>query len=358
MNFLAAQAQKFNPRTILFDKDRGAELFVRGIGGRYDRIYAGEPSGFNPLSLPDTPANRAFLRDWLGVMLKAEGPEELQTISHAVDAAYENDASLRRLRNFRELLSGTRRPEPGDLADRLSAWIHGGEHAWLFDNETDELDLERKTLGFDMTALLENPRLRTPTMMYLFHRIEERLDGEPTMILIDEGWKALDDEVFAARIRDWLKTLRKRNALVGFATQSARDALESRISTALVEQTATMVFMPNSRARPEDYCDGFGLTSHELALIRTLPAHSRCFLVRQPDASVVVRLDLSNAPEVLTILSGRESSVRRLDLLREAVGDNPADWFPALTGHAWPGERSDGTVDDDSVVLPFKQAAE
>ena len=358
MNFLAAQAQKFNPRTILFDKDRGAELFVRGIGGRYDRIYAGEPSGFNPLSLPDTPANRAFLRDWLGVMLKAEGPEELQTISHAVDAAYENDASLRRLRNFRELLSGTRRPEPGDLADRLSAWIHGGEHAWLFDNETDELDLERKTLGFDMTALLENPRLRTPTMMYLFHRIEERLDGEPTMILIDEGWKALDDEVFAARIRDWLKTLRKRNALVGFATQSARDALESRISTALVEQTATMVFMPNSRARPEDYCDGFGLPSHELALIRTLPAHSRCFLVRQPDASVVVRLDLSNAPEVLTILSGRESSVRRLDLLREAVGDNPADWFPALTGHAWPGERSDGTVDDDSVVLPFKQAAE
>ncbi|MEL7737228.1 VirB4 family type IV secretion/conjugal transfer ATPase [Citromicrobium bathyomarinum] len=358
MNFLAAQAQKFNPRTILFDKDRGAELFVRGIGGRYDRIYAGEPSGFNPLALPDRPANRAFLRDWLGVMLKAEGPEELQTISHAVDAAYENDASLRRLRNFRELLSGTRRPEPGDLADRLSAWIHGGEHAWLFDNETDELDLERKTLGFDMTALLENPRLRTPTMMYLFHRIEERLDGEPTMILIDEGWKALDDEVFAARIRDWLKTLRKRNALVGFATQSARDALESRISTALVEQTATMVFMPNSRARPEDYCDGFGLTSHELALIRTLPAHSRCFLVRQPDASVVVRLDLSNAPEVLTILSGRESSVRRLDLLREAVGDNPADWFPALTGHAWPGERSDGTVDDDSVVLPFKQAAE
>lgn len=358
MNFLAAQAQKFNPRTILFDKDRGAELFVRGIGGRYDRVYAGEPSGFNPLALPDTPANRAFLRDWLGVMLKAEGPEELQTISHAVDAAYENDASLRRLRNFRELLSGTRRPEPGDLADRLSAWIHGGEHAWLFDNETDELDLDRKTLGFDMTALLENPRLRTPTMMYLFHRIEERLDGEPTMILIDEGWKALDDEVFAARIRDWLKTLRKRNALVGFATQSARDALESRISTALVEQTATMVFMPNSRARPEDYCDGFGLTSHELALIRTLPAHSRCFLVRQPDASVVVRLDLSNAPEVLTILSGRESSVRRLDLLREAVGDNPADWFPALTGHAWPGERSDGAADDDSVVLPFKQAAE
>ena len=360
MNFLAAQAQKFSPRTILFDKDRGAELFVRGIGGRYDSIRSGEPTGFNPLALPDTPGNRAFLRDWLGVLLKADGPEEEQTIAAAVDAAYANDASLRRLRHFRELLSGTRRPQPGDLADRLGAWIgagegSGGEHAWLFDNAEDRLDLGARVLGFDMTALLENPRLRTPTMMYLFHRIEERLDGKPTIILIDEGWKALDDEVFAARIRDWLKTLRKRNALVGFATQSARDALESRISTALVEQTATMVFMPNSRARPEDYCDGFGLTEHELALIRTLPAHSRCFLVRQPDASVVVRLDLSGAPEVLTLLSGRESSVRRLDLLREALGDAPSEWFPALTGTRWPGGAND---EGEAGVEALRLAAE
>lgn len=345
MNFLAAQAQKFSPRTILFDKDRGAELFIRGIGGRYDRIRSGERTGFNPLALPDTPTNRGFLRDWLSVLLNADGPEESATIAAAVDAAYANDPSLRRLRYFKELVSGARRPQPGDLADRLSAWIEDGEHGWLFDNETDQLDLSTRVMGFDMTALLENPKLRTPVMMYLFHRIDERLDGQPTMILIDEGWKALDDEVFAARIRDWLKTLRKRNALVGFATQSARDALDSRISTALVEQTATMVFMPNARARAEDYCEGFGLTEHELALIKSLPAHSRCFLVRQPDASVVVRLDLSGAPEVLTMLSGRESSVRRLDLLREAVGDDPAQWYPALTNRRWPGEA--GAEDSD-----------
>ncbi len=345
MNFLAAQAQKFSPRTILFDKDRGAELFIRGIGGTYDRIRSGEPTGFNPLALPDTTANRGFLRDWLSVLLKAEGPEESATIAAAVDAAYSNDPSLRRLRYFKELVSGARRPQPGDLADRLSAWIEDGENGWLFDNEADKLDLSNRVMGFDMTALLENPKLRTPTMMYLFHRIDERLDGQPTMVLIDEGWKALDDEVFAARIRDWLKTLRKRNALVGFATQSARDALDSKISTALVEQTATMVFMPNARARAEDYCDGFGLTEHELALIRSLPAHSRCFLVRQPDASVVVRLDLSGAPEVLTMLSGRESSVRRLDLLREAVGDDPAQWYPALTNRPWPGSGQPEEVD-------------
>lgn len=351
MNFLAAQAQKFSPRMVLFDKDRGSEVFVRGIGGAYARIAAGQPTGFNPLALPDNPTNRAFLRDWLGVLLKAEGPEELAVIAAAVDAAYANDPALRRLSHFRELLAGARRPQPGDLADRLSPWIAGGEHGWLFDGAgieggTDRLDLSARVLGFDMTALLEQPRLRTPTMMYLFHRIEERLDGTPAMILIDEGWKALDDEVFAARIRDWLKTLRKRNALVGFATQSARDALDSRISTALVEQTATMVFMPNSRARAEDYCDGFALTEHELEVIRTLPAHSHCFLVRQADASVVVRLDLSGMPEVLAVLSGRESTVRRLDALRAQYGDAPGAWYPALTGELWPGDGPDAALWD------------
>jgi type IV secretion system protein VirB4 len=348
LNFLAAQAQKFAPRTVLFDKDRGAEVFVRGIGGRYSRIAAGHPTGFNPLALADSPVNRAFLRDWLGVLLAATGPEELAAIAAAVDAAYMGEPRLRRLTHFRELLSGSRRPRPGDLASRLDPWLAqgpngAGEYGWLFDHPPqdtggDRLDLSAATLGFDMTALLESPRLRTPVMMYLFHRIEERLDGTPTLILIDEGWKALDDEVFAARIRDWLKTLRKRNALVGFATQSARDALDSRIATALVEQTATMLFMPNPRARPEDYCDGFGLTLHELDLIRTLPVHSRCFLVRQSDASVVVRLDLSGMPEVLTVLSGRETTVRQLDRLRAELGDEPAAWYSALTGAAWPGE--------------------
>ncbi len=338
MNFLAAQAQKFSPRTVLFDKDRGAEVFVRGMGGAYSRIASGHPTGFNPLSLPDTAANRAFLRDWLGVLLAADGAEEHAAIACAVDAAYANDPSLRQLTHFRELLAGSRRPQPGDLASRLEAWTQGHEHGWLFDNEHDRLDLTARVIGFDMTALLESPRLRTPVMMYLFHRIDERLDGTPAMILIDEGWKALDDEVFAARIRDWLKTLRKRNALVGFATQSARDALDSRISTALVEQTATMVFMPNARARAEDYCDGFGLTDHELDLIRTLPAQSRCFLVRQADASAVVRLDLAGMPDVLTVLSGRESAVRRLDMLRAQYGDEPAGWYEAMTGEPWPAD--------------------
>ncbi len=287
--------------------------------------------------MPDTAINRAFLADWLKALLAAKDGEEERLIANAVDVAYDNDPKFRRLRYFRELLGGKRRPDESDLAARLSPWIHGGPNAWLFDNEHDALDLSQQVAGFDMTALLDDPALRTPAMMYLFHRVDERLDGSPAMIVIDEGWKALDDAVFAARIRDWLKTLRKRNAIVGFGTQSARDALDSRISSAIVEQTATQIFMPNAKAQAEDYCQGFGLSAHELELIRALPAQSHCFLVRHANHSVVIRLDLTGMDEMLMVLSGREASVRRLDELRADLGNVPSRWYQPLTGRHWPG---------------------
>jgi type IV secretion system protein VirB4 len=125
----------------------------------------------------------------------------------------------------------------------------------------------RDTVGFDMTAVLDDPKVRTPALFYFFHRVEERLDGTPSIIVVDEGWKALDDDVFVRRIKDWEKTIRKRNGVVGFATQSAQDALESRISSAIIEQAATQLFMINPKARAEDYINGFGLTPHEFDLV-------------------------------------------------------------------------------------------
>lgn len=338
LNFLIAQAQKFRPRTVLFDKDRGSEIFVRALGGHYARIQPGQATGFNPLRLDDTPGNRAFIVSWLEALLGPRDGEEQALIAAAVDVAFHHDPALRRLRHFHELLAGRRRPEEGDLASRLRPWVLDGPHAWLFDNEDDALDLEQMIIGFDMTELLDSPTLRTPTMMYLFHRIDQRLNGDPALIVIDEGWKALDDPIFAARIRDWLKTLRKRNAVVGFGTQSARDALESQIASAIVEQTATQIFMPNAKARADDYCLGFGLSEHELELIRALPASGRCFLVRHANHSVVVRLDLAGERALLTVLSGREASVRELDRLREELGDHPAHWFEPLTGAPWMGD--------------------
>lgn len=341
LNFLIAQAQKFHPRTFFFDKDRGAEIFIRAIGGHYDVLRPGTPTGFNPLQLPENATNQAFLRQWLSQILTPAGgqltADENAIISSAVDANFSQPAEYRQLRYLVELLAGGARPIRGDLASRLAPWYGAGEHAWLFDNPTDQLNLDTRTAGFDMTALLDNPALRTPAMMYLFHRVDERLDGSPSMIVIDEGWKALDDEVFVHRLKDWMKTIRKRNGVVGFATQSASDAIESKIAATIIEQSATQLFMSNPKAQASDYCGGFGLTAHELDLVRSLPEHLRCVLIKQGGNSVVARLDMGNMPDAITVLSGREASVRKLDELRGVHGDAPSEWLPMLLQAAQDG---------------------
>lgn len=338
LTFLLAQAERLKPRIAYFDKDRGAEPFIRAVGGRYDVLSPGEPTGFNPLALPDNPSNRAFLADWVGQLLTAEGgqldAEDRAMIADAIDANFAQAPTHRRLRYLRELFRGARRPTSGDLAARLSAWCEGGDHAWLFDNAVDQLDVEARILGFDMTRMLDSPIIRTPAMMYLFHRIEQRLDGDPAIIVVDEGWKALDDPVFVRRIKDWEKTIRKRNGLVGFCTQSASDALESRIASAIIEQAATQIFFPNARAKAADYVDGFGLSEHEFELVRSLPDTSRCFLVKRGDHSVVAKLDLSGLSGELAVLAGTERTVRRLDALRQQVGDAPDAWLPEFMGRS------------------------
>lgn len=330
LNFLLAQARRFAPRIVFFDKDRGAELFIRAIGGQYDQLRPGEPSGLNPLQLPDTPVNRQFLIDWLTLLAGGVETEEAERIRDAIDASYTQPSEHRRLRYLVELFRGYARPTGTDLYARLRPWWGAGEHAWLFDNAEDRTDLAAETVGFDMTAVLDHPELRTPALLYFFHRVEERLDGSPAIIVVDEGWKALDDDVFVRRMKDWEKTIRKKNGVVGFATQSAQDALESRIASAIIEQAATQIFMVNPKARAEDYINGFGLTPHEFELVRTLPDSAHCFLIRHGNDSVVARLDLSGERELLTILSGREATVRLLDDLRRTTGDDPRKWMQQL----------------------------
>jgi type IV secretion system protein VirB4 len=329
LNFLLAQARKYDPRIIFFDKDRGADLFIRAIGGTYDRLHPDVPSGLNPLQINDTPVNRQFLIDWVALLAGGVSVEELAQIKDAIDANFAQPLPHRRLKHLVELFRGGARPHGADLWSRLKPWWGNGERAWLFDNSKDTTDMSARVVGFDMTAILDDPALRTPAMMYLFHRVEQRLDGTPAIIVVDEGWKALDDDVFVRRIKDWEKTIRKRNGIVGFATQSARDALESRIASAIIEQAATQIFMVNPKASHDDYCTGFGLTEHELDLIRTLPDSSHCFLIKHGGESVVVRLDLTGEPELLTILSGREKTVRLADDLRARPGGKD-NWLEKL----------------------------
>lgn len=125
---------------MFFDKDRGGELFIRAIGGRYDVLRPGTPSGLNPLQLEDNPANRQFLIDWLALLAGPVDVEELAQIKDAIDANYAQPPHHRRLRHIVELFRGGHRPHADDLWSRLRPWWGDGERAWLFDNEADATD--------------------------------------------------------------------------------------------------------------------------------------------------------------------------------------------------------------------------
>jgi type IV secretion system protein VirB4 len=128
--------------------------------------------------------------------------------------------------------------------------------------------------------------------------------------------------------------MRKLNGMVVFATQSVEDAVGSSISDTLIQQTATQIFLPNAKAQEHEYRKGFGLSAHEFDLVRSLPDTSRTFLIKHGNESVVARLNLTGQKDILTVLSGRERTVRMLDDLRAEVGDDPDDWMPRLMAGA------------------------
>lgn len=332
MNFLCAQAQKFNCRMFFFDKDHGAEIFIRALGGEYTVINPRAGCNFNPLSLEDTPSNRAFLLEWLTSLVVAYGDEmtaaEKAVLNSAVEGNFKlqpHDRVLRNIVPFLGIESGS-----NSLATRIGMWHGKGSHAGVFDNEKDNIDFTRNRIyGFEMGELLKDPLTLAPALSYLFHRVNESLDGTPTMIVLDEAWALIDNPVFAPKIKDWLKVLRKLNTMVIFATQSVEDATKSSISDTLIQQTATQIFLPNLRAT-EAYRSAFMVTEREFSLIKTTDPASRFFIVKQGSDAVVARIDLAGMTNIINVLSGRADTVKLLHDIIANTGDQPEAWLPVF----------------------------
>lgn len=329
MNFLCAMAQKFKCRMFFFDKDRGAEIFIRAIGGIYTIIDPGKPCGFNPFQLPDTGENRTFLLEWLKLLVTVNkeplSAENIITLTTAIAGNYKLAPEDRKLSNIVAFLGieGT-----GSLATRIAMWHSKGSHARIFDNDIDSIDLKTSRIfGFEMAELLKDPISLSPVLLYVFHRINISLDGSPTMIVLDEAWALIDNPVFAPKIKDWLKVLRKLNTFVIFATQSVEDASKSAISDTLIQQTATQIFLPNLKAT-QVYRTAFMLSQREYILIKTTDPGSRFFLIKQGINAVVARIDLSGMNDIINVLSGRTETVLLLDQIRKEVGDDPTVWLP------------------------------
>ncbi|TNM65305.1 VirB4 family type IV secretion/conjugal transfer ATPase [Aliirhizobium smilacinae] len=339
LSFLLAQAMRVQPcpRAVFFDKDRAAEIFIRAVGGTYEVLTPGRPTGFNPLQIENDGPNRGFLLKLIKTMIGPGGRDDLSQededcLERALLRLMVEPKHARTLSQFSSLLVGGSRSNANDLNARLRSWIDG-DKAWLFNAAEDVLSFEgNRTFGFDMTHILSNEAMRTPALMYLYHRLDALLDGTPVMFFMDEGWRLLMDDTFSAFIVDKMKTIRRFNGIVGFGTQSAADIVRAKASRTLIEQAPTHIHFPNPRADEASYKESFGLTAKEFAFLKTTAPETRTFLIKHGTDSVIAKLDLSGMPGLIKVLSGRKANLEEFDALRAEFGDEPKNWLSRFCG--------------------------
>jgi type IV secretion system protein VirB4 len=334
--FLLTLTRKWNPapRLVLFDLDRGCEIAIRALGGRYLTLEAGKPTGCNPLQRDPTPARLQFWEQLIRTCIESPAlplmPSDERAIADAVKAVAMMPPALRRFSTVQQNL-----PKSGEnsLYERLGRWCQGGALGWVFDMADDRLGelCDARVIGFDTTEFLDLPEVRTPVMLYLLQVMEELVNGERLIYVISEFWKALDHPIFSDFAKQKQKTIRKQNGLGIFDTQSPSDVLRHPIGRTMIEQSVTKIFLANPEAVREEYVDGFGLGDAEYDIVRSLGAQGgRRFLIKQGHASAICELDLSGLDDFITVLSATTDNVALLDDIRKRHGNEPFQWLPVL----------------------------
>lgn len=329
--FMLAQCEKYRPTVFTFDKDHGQEIFIRAMGGKYSSLKNGEPTGFNPCAMEETASNRTLLAQ---LVRKCVGGELTPSQEREID---ESIAGLYRLpfenRRFGSLLQFYDPTDQVGVHARFRKWCQGGALGWVFDNPQDTLTLTgARYFGYDTTEFLDNDEILTPAVMYLFHRMDQLIDGRRFILNMDEFWKMLADPYFEEKALDAVKTYRKRNAFGLFGTQSPSDVLRSKYSRQFIEQCVTQLYLPNPKATREDYIDGFKLTEREYQIVRhdMVEQNLRGFLFKQESSSAVCELNLRGFDDELAVLSGTAGTVELAQRAIAQRGEEPDEWMPAF----------------------------
>ena len=314
--FLMTMARRAGARLFVFDYRAGMEMAVRALGGSYSTVRAGRPTGLNPLQTEIDARGQAWLADWLASLLERRDrpltPVQTNRLQEVVrQNASAGNAGLRNWSDFASLLVST--DDEGDLFERMQEWTAEGRYGWIFGANPDDTfriggSTDADVAGFDLTGILdsESERERMAVLSYLFRRVERVIeDRKPTIIVIDEAWKALDNAYFAERLSNWLVTARKQNAVVVMMTQYASQLERTRTGKTIVEAVPTQVLLPNIRASAADYAM-LGLSEKELDVLLGVGSASRLALVRDDRGAVVIDADLSALGPLVTILGGME----------------------------------------------------
>jgi type IV secretion system protein VirB4 len=337
---LAMQFRRYpGARVCLFDKGWSARAAVLAMGGVHHELGGGGRSGdpalaFQPLRRIDEAAERSWAAEWLAGLLEHENVPVTPEVKEALWSALLSLASAppreRTLTGLSLLLQARA------VKSALLPYTLEGPFGALLDAADDRLALA-DVHCFETEALMGQPAAAPPVLSYLFHRLEQRFDGSPTLLLLDEAWLFLDNPLFAARIREWLKVLRKKNVAVIFATQSLADIAGSSIAPAIVESCPQRIFLPNDRAvEPQARAayEKFGLNRRQIELIaRATPKRDYYLQSRRGNRL----FDLQLGPIALGLCGASDPPSQRLidRILDEAPGDGFLARFLDARGLGW-----------------------
>lgn len=247
---LILQMPRYQGASIFaFDKGLSLYALTKGMAGQHFEVASDDGKlAFAPLQFLETPGDRAWAQDWIESIIQLNdellSPEQRNEVGRVLLDMHRNGA--RTLTDFVGLVQDSK------IRATLQPYTVAGPVGRLLDADSDGLVLRGTLTTFEIEELMNlGPKWLLPVLLYLFRRIEKSLHGQPAFIVIDEAWVALSHPVFRAKIREWLKVLRKMNAAVIMATQSLSDAAGTDIFDAIVESTATKIFLPNPYAKNE-----------------------------------------------------------------------------------------------------------
>lgn len=327
-SFMAGQSMRIpDLRTYFFDRNNGAKVFALMQGAPYVKFDGGAESvSLNPLAVPDTPDNRAFLRTWIRDITGGTDAVSEQEIARAVTTAFDYLKPSERL--LKNLYKACFAPN-GYMRTELLRWVNDDQYGRVFNSPTDNLDLEHRYMAFDFTTIFQDGILAPAVISYIMHRIHTlaTATGNPNLIMIDETAPMLEHPMFREQFIVGLREGRKKRQAFLCAFQQPRFLDDNGLGDVIRGQCQTVIFFRNPQANPSDYAT-WNLTPREMNFImgKEFADHKYAILVSRPaiHESVILDIDLSGLGPYLKIYSSGNKSVLLAEQLSRQIGDTDA----------------------------------
>jgi len=309
---------------IYLDKDYGAMTNILAAGGKYITLINGEETGFNPFMCPSSKRNINKLQKLIKLMIGTKvkiTPLEDKKISDAVNYIM-NEFDIKE-RNYPISLLMENIAEDAEsehsLKSALSLWVHGEKHGWVFDNKTDNFEIDNfEIIGIDGTEFLNDTEVGSVMSFYILWRVMDIRDGRRLGIWIDEAWQWIKDDYTSEEVHNSFKTNRKNNNFMVLGMQSVEDFLKNKSARAIIEESANIILFANPKANEEDYMSGLKCSEEEYLRVKHFnPSEFNC-LIKRDEGSVIATIDLSGMEDIyLKILSTNKTDVENIKKIYE-----------------------------------------